>query len=122
MKMPWAIVLSASLAVISFAPTVSAQTPVGYVLEIAGEWYLNGNTSEPLRRWQKLPSGGTIRIKARTPDARIVVASLGGEIIDNLDCASDECSRPITLPKGQTQRSLLRVALDATVDLLWGFT
>nr|QEO73727.1 hypothetical protein [uncultured bacterium] len=124
MKMLWVTVLFVGLTVISFAPTVTArtpQTPVGYVLEIEGEWYLNGNTSEPLRRWQKLPSGGTVRIKALTPGARIVVAGLSGEIIGNRDCDSnDGCSQPIKLPKGHMQRSLLRVALDATVDLLWG--
>jgi hypothetical protein len=123
MKMLWGTVLFVSLAVTSFAPTVTAQTPrtpVGYVLEIEGEWYLNGNTSEPLRRWQKLPAGGTVSIKAPTLGARIVVASLSGQIIDNRDCESYGCSQPITLPKGHTQPSLLRVALDATVDILWG--
>lgn len=123
MKMLWGTVLFVSLAVTSFAPTVTAQTPrtpVGYVLEIEGEWYLNGHTSKPLRRWQKLPASGTVSIKAPTSGARIVVASLGGQIIDNRDCDSSGCSQPIKLPKAHTQRSRLRVALDATVDLLWG--
>lgn len=123
MKMLPVTVLFISLASISFTSTVAAQTPrtpIGYVLEIEGEWYLNGDTSTPLRRWQKLPSGGMVSIKAPAPGAHIVIANLSGEIIDNRDCDSYGCSQPIKLPRASTQRSLLRVALDATVDLLWG--
>lgn len=118
------ISLLISLTVISFTPLLrtarAAQTPVGYVLEIEGEWYLNGNTSKPLERWQKLSPGGTISIKARTPAARIVISSLDGGLVDSRDCEADGCPLPITLPGSKAQRSLLRVGFDATVALLLG--
>lgn len=124
MKMLSISLLSISLAVISFSPLLRTaqafQTPVGYVLEIEGEWYLNGDTSRPLERWQKLPPGGTISIKARTPAARIVISSLNGGLVDSRDCEADGCSRPITLPGNKAPRSLLRVGFDATVALLLG--
>lgn len=117
------ILLSVGLTVISSASPVTAQkpgTPVGYVLEVEGEWYLNGDTSAALKRWQRLPPAGTIRVKAPAPGARIVVAGLGGKVIDGRDCDADGCSQLIKLPGGDARRSPLRVALDATLNLLWG--
>lgn len=108
------------LLVASYAPHGATQAPVGYVVEIHGDWYLNGNTASPLKRWQKLPPGGTLSIKPPTPDARIVVSDLSGKIIDSRNCEAVDCSRPFKLPGSSPQRSLLRVAFDATVGLLFG--
>jgi hypothetical protein len=122
MKMLSVNLFSISLVVISFtslAATQTSRTPVGYVLEIQGEWYLLGN-SGALKRWQKLPPGGTISIKTRTPDARIVIARLSGEIIDSRNCETGECSRPIKLPGNNTGRSLLGVVFNATTEFLLG--
>lgn len=124
MKMHSGHLLSVSLVVISFTSLVAAQssrTPVGYVLEIQGEWHLIGNSS-PLKRWQKLRPGGTVRVKTPTPDTRIVIASLGGSIIDsrNCDAGVGECAKPIKLPGNNTGRSLLGVVFDVTTEFLLG--
>ena len=97
MRMLLVNLLFVSSAVVLSAPPVSARTPVGYVLEVKGEWYLNGDYSRALRRWQKLPPEGTVSIKSPTPADRIVIARLNGEIIDKRSCDADLCSRPIKL-------------------------
>lgn len=114
--------LSISFVILSFIRPVAGQTPVGYVLEIQGDWHLNGNTSSSLKRWQKLPSAGTISIKSPTSDDLIIIANLGGggDIIDSRHCDADDCSKPIKLPGNKPQRSLLQVVIDATTELLFG--
>lgn len=124
MKMHPLSLLSVGLLFTLLAQPTATQAhtaPVGYVLEIQGDWYLNGDTSRPLYRWQKLPPAGTINVKAPAPGSRVVIASLStGEIIDERDCNADGCSWPIRLPDAKAQPSLLRVAVDTTVDFLLG--
>jgi len=100
--------------------SIAAQTPVGYVLELQGNWYLNRNVSSVLRRWQKLPPASSISIEKPTPDDYIVVVSLSGEIIDSRHCHVDNCLRPINLPRAPAQRSWLQVMFQGTMDLLLG--
>jgi hypothetical protein len=90
------------------------------VLEIQGDWYLNGNSSSALKRWQKLPPSATLSINAPTSDAHIVIASLSGEIIDRRSCEIDVCSRPLKLPERISQRSVMLVVFDAALELLFG--
>jgi hypothetical protein len=108
------------LLIASFAPHGATQTPVGYVVEIHGDWYSNANTANPLKRWQKLMPSTTVSIKPPTPGALIVISDLNGKIIYSRNCEVDDCSQPYKLPESSPQRSLLGVAFDATVDLLFG--
>lgn len=108
------------LLIASFAPHGATQAPVGYVVEIHGDWYVDGNTASPLKRWQKLQPSSTVGIKSPTPDARIAISDLSGKIIASRNCEADNCSRPFKIPGSSPQRSLLGVAFDATVGLLFG--
>lgn len=107
------------LIVVSFASSVAAQTPIGYVLEIKGDWHLTGHSGRVLSRWQKVPAGAQISLKTPASDAYIVIASLGGEIIDKRKCEDEDCSRPIKLPQSNITRSPLRVAVQAITELLY---
>lgn len=122
MRMPSNNLISVVLVIITFISSGTAQTPVAYVLEIQGDWHLNGNRSSVLRRWQKLPPRGTITIETPTPQARIVIARLNGEIFTGRKCKDEDCSQPIKLPQGNPQRSVLGVAFEGTAELLFGFS
>jgi hypothetical protein len=120
MRMISVLLLSISLLTAAFTLPVAAETPVGYVLEIQGNWYLDGNVSNVLSRWQKLLPSHTISIKKPTADDYIVIVDLGGKDIDRRRCDVDDCSRPINLPPAPAPRSLLQVMVQATMDLLFG--
>lgn len=110
------------IGLIVFSPLslVAAQTSIGYALEIQGDWRLNSNSSTPLRRWQKLPPGGSISIQVPTREAQIVIVSLSGQLIETRKCWKDDCSRPINLPKLRPQRSVLGLAFEAAAELIFG--
>jgi hypothetical protein len=108
------------LLIASFAPHGATQAPVGYVAEIHGDWYVDGNTASPLKRWQKLQPNSTVGMKSPTPDARIVIFDMSGKLIASRNCEAVNCSHPFKLPASSPQRSLLGVAFDATVGLLFG--
>jgi len=103
------------LAVMLLASTVRAQQ-VGYVLDINGDWSLNGNTS--LHQASKLPAGGVIR--ANSPSDRscyIVLAGLDGKIIEKRECRKQgECSKSIQLPQSP---GIVSRVFTAIGDLVW---
>jgi hypothetical protein len=78
--------------------SVAAQNSVGYVLEIEGNWILNG--AKKISLGEKLPAAGMIRRQSASDSgARIVVADMSGKIIVTRNCAVDSCARPFTLPR-----------------------
>lgn len=91
----------------------------GYVLEIRGVWYLNGNRADTLRRWQQLPASSVIRAQSPKHDDMISVADMRGGILFRRDCSVD-CLKPIRLPAPPSQPTLVRGILQAAMEWLWG--
>ena len=88
----------AALLLLCCARGVSAQQTFGYVLDVRGEWRLNG--SERLSKGGKLSVGGVIT-PADPSDggSSIVIVDRGGNIFERRDCSNGgECARPIRLP------------------------
>ncbi|HSE15602.1 MAG TPA: hypothetical protein VLB46_01030 [Pyrinomonadaceae bacterium] len=106
--------------VIFWTLTLTAKgQPVGYVLEIRGAWYLNGNPANSLRRWQSLPASSVIHIQSPGRSDTITVADMRGGILFRRDCPTD-CQRPVRLPPPPAQPTLAHGILQAAVEWLWG--
>jgi hypothetical protein len=76
-------------------PRAQAQEPVGYVIEIEGNWVLEGR---PLKQWQGVPPGGVISISSPAKSDRITIAA-GNKLIASRICGRpDSCNQPISLP------------------------
>jgi hypothetical protein len=113
-------ILSISLLLLGISIPAIAQTPVAYVLEVDGKWFLSSNGSNLLRPGQKLAAGGVIRIDSPSRSNRIIIANLRGEIIITRNCEVEACNRPIKLSGLPAPRSLAGVVFDAAMDLIWG--
>src|SRR5947208_12703173 len=72
-----------SAAVLLLANPVRAQQ-IGYVLDLNGEWLLNGNTR--LHKASSLPADGVIRAGSPSDGSFIVVADREGKIIARREC------------------------------------
>ena len=99
-------------------PAVVGQEPVGYVLDIDGDWYLTKNSL--LKKGSALPSEGLIN--AGSPDDvnnYIVIADRNGRIFERRNCRDPRaCERPIRLPKlMQNSPSLAARIVDAVMGL-----
>ncbi len=101
--------------------TTIAQEKAAYVLDINGEWYVEGNIERNLQRGGSLSKGAII--KARSPEQVshfIIIADINGRIIDRRYCRDvGACNNPIHLPVTTPQQSLLSRLFDATIKL-WG--
>ncbi len=96
------------------APSIFAQTNIGYVLEIRGSWKLNGKTD--LRQTQKLPASGVVSIKSPSRYDYIKIADLNGVVQINKQCAA-ECS--FTLPAAPAKTSYLGTIFSSIMNLVW---
>lgn len=78
-----------------------AQISAGYVVEVRGEWVLNG--SSPVKVSQKVPAGGAIRRRSSSADDRIQIANLRGQLIPSAsqDCRN-RCSGVVSLASNRT--------------------
>lgn len=100
------------------ASSIFAQKYVGYVLDIEGNWVLNG--SNTLSQGEKLPAAGLIRLNSPSRFNRIVIANLRGEIIISRNCSVDNCSRAFSLPRQAPPSSMLNTAFDTVMEMIWG--
>lgn len=98
--------------------TVSAQTTIGYVLEVSGDWVLNN--SNKLSQGERLPAGGSIRRTSSPKTSRIAIADLRGELITSRNCAVDNCSAAILLPRQAKPTSTWNAVFDTAMELIWG--
>lgn len=110
--------LTCFVVICALTPASKGQ-PVGYVLEIRGLWYLNGNPANTLRRWQQLPASSVIRVQSPSRDDTITIADMRGVIRFQLDCAAN-CLTPIRLPPHRAQPTLVRGILQSAMEWLWG--
>ena len=100
---------------------VAAQTAVGYVQEIRGNWYLVGNSSQTLRQGQKLFAAGVVKRQSSSPDDRLIIANLRGEITnESRRCGEQNCNQSIKLPNAGSSRSYLSEAYNSVMSLIWG--
>lgn len=87
-----------------------AQQPFGYVLDIRGDWLLNGNVR--LYKGSSVSVGGEIRA-ANPGDGGnyIVITDRGGRIHEQRSCGNGGCNNPIRLPNsaGSSQSFISRV-------------
>ena len=79
----------------------AAQISAGYVVEVRGDWVLNG--SSQVKASQKVPTGAAIRRRSSSPDDRIQIADLRGQLIPSAsqDCRN-RCSGIISLASSRT--------------------
>lgn len=119
--MSWrVIVFLIVLVVLSFgAGSAAAQSNVGIVVEIEGNWILNG--SRQLSQAEPLPASGVIRLQpSGSRSDRIIISDLRGNFLIGQNCAVDDCSRPITLPRQPRASSLWGVAYEEVMKMIWG--
>lgn len=106
-------------AIVFGAVSISAQTPVGYVLEIEGSWILNGSSS--LTQGEKVPAAGSIRLQSNSSrGSYITISDLGNGIIKKLNCAIDICSRAFVLPRSPKPDGVVNYLYKSAMDLIWG--
>lgn len=110
--------LTCFIILLALTPTSNGQQ-VGYVLEIRGVWYLNGNPADTLRRWQPLPASSVIRVHSPSRYDAITVADMRGAILGRRECQTD-CLTPIRLPPPPAQPTLVRGILKTAMEWLWG--
>src|SRR5713226_600236 len=92
----------------------------GYVLDIRGEWILNGNSAARLSKGSALNVGGVITA-ANPADSGsyIVVADRSGNIFEKRNCGAAECTKPIRLPNSVgEERSLVSRLIGAAMALV----
>lgn len=94
------ICLFASLLALHAFPARSQEgRVVGHVLDLEGQWYLDGRPGQALARGGELPPGGVIRIPSPSQFAFIVVRYNDNQIITKRCRNSGECAQPILLPR-----------------------
>jgi hypothetical protein len=84
--------------------SAKAQEPVGYVVDMQGEWRLDGRSSN-LAKLNVIPGGKTVRfLKPAIGKNYIFIADQNGKISWQRECFDsnlDECNKPILLPVAQ---------------------
>lgn len=85
-------------------PAAARQQQAGYVLELAGNWYLAGTPPRRLSPDDPLPAGAVVSAESPRPGDYIVILDNGGDIFARRRCGrDDDCRQPVRL--GTTRRS-----------------
>ena len=91
------------------APVKAQKRTIGQVLDIEGDWFLDGEKSKSLLKNDELPAGGVIRVSSPSRFAFIVIRySANNEIISRRCRNSGECDQPILLPRAIHRQLTLR--------------
>jgi hypothetical protein len=98
MKKLWRFSLRLLFLIFFAVISANAQAHIGYVLEVEGDWSLNGS-AESLTPGKKLPAAGAIRLRSNSSRAAISIADMNGKIIISKNCAAQSCARAFTLPR-----------------------
>jgi len=72
---------------------------VGHVLDVEGEWYLDGRPGQALSMGEELPASGVIRIPSPSRFAYIVIRYSDNQIVSRRCRNHVECEQPILLPR-----------------------
>jgi hypothetical protein len=123
------LLASTLLCVIAMAPSLFAQNTIGHVVDIQGDWYLytggaDSNEAQKLSRWQDVPPGGVIRIKAPSTEDYISIVDIHLNMLVAKKCAGpNTCYQPIFLPRDLKESGVsveLNSLLTGAWKLLWG--
>lgn len=92
-----------ALAVFSLALTMSGRLAaqrhdIGFVLDIAGDWFLDRRYSEKVILGQALVRGATIRSGPKNSRARITIVFYDGEALSFRCTSAAECRKNLSLP------------------------
>lgn len=90
-------------ALLTTALTVYAQRKErtgGYVINLEGDWVLNGSST--LGPWSPLPDGGIIQLRRRKGSEYIQLGDKQGNVIQNINCDIDDCTRSFKLQTPET--------------------
>lgn len=111
-----ALILNISVQVL-LAHSVQGQQ-VGYVLDLSGDWFLNGHSR--LNKGSSLSAGSTISTNSPSDRSNyIVISDRRGNIISRRDCSKKgECNTPINLPQAQST-SVATTIIDLVMSI-WG--
>ena len=123
------VLASTLLFLVLVPPKLFAQSAIGHVLEIQGDWYLypggaDSNEAKKLSRWQDVPPGGVIRIKAPSIDDHISIVDIHLNMLVAKKCdGPNTCYQPIFLPRDLKESGVsdeLNSLLIGAWNLLWG--
>jgi hypothetical protein len=86
------------------APLAALASPAGFVLELRGEWRLEGTTAA-LAVGSEVPAGGVMRNgKPTARDSITIVASRTGKLLLATKCAAArDCEGPVAIPPAAAQ-------------------
>lgn len=110
------ICLCVLLAAFCLSSSVKAQQrAIGHVLDVEGDWYLDGRSGQSLSKGDGLPASGVIRIRSPSRYALIVIKySDNSQTIVKRCRNPGECEQPILLPRAvQREASYLEILGDA---------
>lgn len=80
------------MLLLTLIPSSLAQSEVGYVLTVRGEWLLDGG--QPLKRWQQLRGGSTVKAKDMGErNSSITIALYDGATIRRVCANNGECAK-----------------------------
>ena len=109
----------AVLVLLFCAGAVRAQQTFGYVLEVRGDWLVNGGA--------KLSKGGSVSVGAVITAADpsdggsyIVISDRAGNIYRRLSCGNGDCARPFSLPASAASgKSYLSRVVDGMMGIFY---
>jgi hypothetical protein len=115
-RLLWAAILLLAI------PSVSlGQETVGFVLDMQGKWFLDGNPPRKIHKGSALPAGGSIYILSPVPpSAQVAISDRTGAIIVKKQCnLAGECDEKIRLPGPSQGTSSSGKKVSAVLDVFW---
>lgn len=96
-----AIFLCVWLAAFCLSPLVKAQErTIAHVLDVEGDWYLDGRPGQALSKSDELPASGVVRVRSPSRYAFIIIQYSDNKRTISKRCRnSGECAQPILLPR-----------------------
>src|SRR5712664_529682 len=98
------IALFFGVSYLPFNVRADART-IGHVLDVEGDWFLDGRRDRALLRGDELPASGIIRILTPSRFAFIVIRYSDNQITTRRCRNAGECNQPILLPRSIQVRS-----------------
>lgn len=93
---------------------------IGHVLDVEGDWFLDGQKGRALSKGDELPASGIIRIPSPSRFAFIIIRySDNNQIVSRRCRNSRECEQPILLPRTiQHQASILDFIVEKAMEVI----
>jgi hypothetical protein len=117
----WKRALGLGFIVLIGAASLQAQQKFGYVLDVKGDWIVNGNGAAKLYKGSSL-SVGSVITAANPSDSSgyIVLADRSGNVFDKRSCNAGGCGNAIRLPATiGGQQSMASRLLGAAMALVY---